>query len=499
MTRDGKATGSAAPTRGDAVPPTRVRTRHVALTGFMGAGKTSIGYELAGALDRPFVDADAELERRHGASVPELFAAHGEPWFRNEESRLVTELLDAPDLTVLALGGGAVGRAETREALARRACTLLVHVGVDEAWRRVAGTSRPLAQDEAQFRALYSERQPAYRETADAIVESLEDALLALGGIVVERGALAQLVEIVPGSAPVALVADEAVLALHTPGLGDRLVSTHAVPSGEAAKTLEVCARLWDDLRLDRGGVVVALGGGTTTDVAGFVAACYLRGVAWVPVPSTLVGQVDAAIGGKTAVDLERGKNLVGAFHLPERVVVDPSLLTTLPEAQRREGMAEVVKTGLLAGQELWRLDDDATVRACAAYKSSVCLADPTEQGRRAVLNLGHTFAHGIEAAGGYAGPSHGQAVALGLRAALRLSMAHLGLDPGVLAAVEEALPAEPARVDADAAWRAMAHDKKARGGRLRLVLLRAFGEPVYGVELPDADVRAALEAVVAG
>ena len=160
--------------------------------------------------------------------------------------------------------------------------------------------------------------------------------------------------------------------------------------------------------------------------------------------------------------------------------------------------MAEVVKTGLLLGRDLWRLPDTEMVRAAAAFKSAVCLADPQEAGRRAILNLGHTFAHGLEAAAGYRRLSHGEALALGLRAALRLSVRHLGLDPAVLADVEETLPVERASVDAETAWAAMAHDKKARGGRLRLVLLRAPGEPVYGVELPDEDVRAELAQLVA-
>jgi 3-dehydroquinate synthase len=214
--------------------------------------------------------------------------------------------------------------------------------------------------------------------------------------------------------------------------------------------------------------------------------------------PSTIVGQVDAAIGGKTGIDLERGKNLVGSFHLPAAVVIDADLLTTLPARERQAGMSEVVKTGLLAGRELWKLPDEEMVRACAAFKTAVCIADPHEVGRRAILNLGHTFAHGLEAAGAYRGVSHGDAVALGLRAALRLSVRHAGLDPSVLAEVEEALPAVPVAVDLTAAWSALAHDKKARGGRLRLVLLRAPGEALYGVELPDDDVRAELAALIA-
>ena len=174
-------------------------------------------------------------------------------------------------------------------------------------------------------------------------------------------------------------------------------------------------------MRLERGGTLVAIGGGTTTDVAGYVAAAYLRGIPWIAVPTTLVGQVDAAIGGKTGIDLPHGKNLVGAFHWPERTVVDHELLATLPAAERRNGMAEVVKTGLLAGAELWELPEPELVRRCAAFKAAVCLRDPRDEGDRAMLNLGHTFAHALEAASEYALP-HGEAVALGLTAALRLS-----------------------------------------------------------------------------
>ena len=472
--------------------------RHIALIGFMGAGKTSIGFELARLVERPFVDVDAELERRHGLTVPEMFEQRGEPWFRNAESEQTRELLDRHEPSVLALGGGAVKLPNSRQALAERAVTVLLDIEADEAWRRVSSTGRPLARDEGEFRRLYDERQPLYREAADAVATDLDGVLLALGGIVAERGAFARLDKLVPGEGPVALIADERVLELHRPTLGARLLSTHTVPAGEKAKTLAVCERLWDELRIDRGGTLVALGGGAATDISGFVAATYLRGVAWVPVPSTIVGQVDAAIGGKTGIDLAHGKNLVGSFHQPAAVVIDPELLATLPARERNDGMAEVVKTGLLAGRELWRLDDDQMVRACAAFKTAVCIADPHESGRRAILNLGHTFAHGLETAGGHRGIRHGEAVALGLRAALRLSVRHLGLDSGVLAEVEAALPAQPAAVDLDAAWAAMAHDKKARDGRLRLVLLQAPGEAVYGIELPDQEIRAELAELIA-
>jgi 3-dehydroquinate synthetase len=263
----------------------------------------------------------------------------------------------------------------------------------------------------------------------------------------------------------------------------------HEVPQGEAAKTVGVAERLWSELRLDRAGTIVALGGGSTTDLAGFVAATYLRGVDWVAVPTTLVGQVDAAIGGKTAIDLPHGKNLVGAFHWPVRAAVDPATLETLPEEERQEGMAEVVKTGLLAGESLWELPVTALVGRCAAFKAAVCLRDPHEQGERAILNLGHTFAHALEAAAGYEGLTHGRAVALGLLAALRLS----GRATDV---VEEVLAPERARVDPERAWVALQRDKKTRGGELRLVLLGDDG-PVVETR-PEAEVRAALNELIA-
>jgi 3-dehydroquinate synthetase len=271
--------------------------------------------------------------------------------------------------------------------------------------------------------------------------------------------------------------------------LGPRLRETHELPPGEEAKTLAAVDRLWQDLRLDRSGTIVALGGGCTTDAAGFAASAYLRGLAWVPVPTSLVAQVDAAIGGKTAIDLPQGKNLVGAFHWPARTVVDPALLETLPEAQRREGMSEVVKTGLLAGDPFWELADDELVRRCAAFKAAICLRDPHDRGERAVLNLGHTFAHALEAAAGYEGVTHGRAVALGLLAALRLS----GRDIGQ---VEEILRPTPVRVDRERAWAVMQRDKKAVAGELRLVLLGDDG-PRWNVPVPAADVRRELDRLI--
>jgi 3-dehydroquinate synthetase/shikimate kinase len=460
--------------------------RHIALIGFMGAGKTTVGREVARLTERPFVDVDEEIVARHGP-IPDLFEA-GEPGFRRFEERVAADALAAREPRVVALGGGALGSAATRRLLRETAFTVLLSVEVEEAWRRVRASDRPLAQSEDAFRRLYEARQPVYRETADAAAADVDGVLLAALRVDVRRRAAADLAQRFGGERAVALVADEHVLALHAPDVDERFF-VHPVPRGERAKTLTVVEDLWRALRIGRDALLVALGGGSTTDVAGFVAATYLRGVSWVAVPTTLVGQVDAAIGGKTGIDLPEGKNLVGAFHLPVGVVVDADLLATLPKGERRNGLAEIVKTGLLAGRPLWDLPEEAMVRACAAFKCAVVLSDPFEQGRRAVLNLGHTFAHALETASDYT-VSHGDAVALGLLAALRLS----GEPTDVVA---ELLRPEPVRVDRERAWAALGRDKKAAGGRTRLVLLRGPGEPEHGVELPDGDVRAALNELI--
>jgi shikimate kinase/3-dehydroquinate synthase len=458
--------------------------RHVVLAGFMGAGKTRIGREVATRLARPFVDLDAVIAERAGTSISEIFDRDGEAAFRALEEEAAAEALSRPEPAVISLGGGALGSARTRELVAAQ-FVVLIEIDVETAWARASRSRRPLARSETDFRALFAERLPLYHEVADATALDATAVVLAAGGVHYESGALDRLGECVPGQGPVALVADATVMRLYGEraqrALADRLTSIHELPLGEAAKSLAVVSRLWDELRLDRGGTLVALGGGCTTDVGGFAAACYLRGVPWVAVPTTLVGQVDAAIGGKTGIDIPGGKNLVGAFHWPARVVIDPSLLATLPERERRQGAAELVKTRLLAGVEL-----DA--RGAAAFKTALCLEDPHDRGRRRLLNLGHTFAHALEAAAGFDLP-HGEAVALGLVAALRLSGRPTG-------PVERELEPAVVSVDPERAWQALLRDKKRSDGAINLVLLGDDGP--FLAPRPAAEVREALEALIA-
>jgi len=446
--------------------------RHLALIGFMGAGKTTLGSRVAELIGRQFFDLDQEIEKSVRRSIPDLFRREGETGFRVLEAEETLRTLKRERPAVVALGGGAIETPAIREALREHALTVLVEVEVDAAWDRVARSARPLASDPEQFRQLYERRRGLYGEAADASARDLDDVVLAALGVRIDAGARAE------GDV---LLADPTALELHPLELPEM----HAVRE----KSIEEAQRLWTELGIPRDGTIVGYGGGTTTDLAGFVAATYMRGVQWIAAPTTLVGQVDAGIGGKTAVDLREGKNLAGAFHYPEEVVIDPELIATLPAEERRAGMAEVVKTGLLAGVDVWDLPEAEMIRACAAYKSGVCLGDPYEGGRRAILNLGHTFAHALEAASLYT-VRHGDAVALGLLAALRLS----GLPTDV---VETVLDPRPVAVDRRRAWEALQRDKKVRDGRIRLVLLDAPGKPVWGVERPETEVRAALDELI--
>lgn len=452
----------------------------------MGAGKTTIGAEVARRLGREFRDIDRAIEQREGA-IAEIFAERGEAAFRELEARFVADECDRRTPAVIAVGGGAV---ETRDFLQDHD-VLVVHLDVDveTAWSRVAGSRRPLAQDEAEFRRRYELRAPLYERVAEVRARGVDDVVLAAAGVRVEAGSMQLLDELVPGDGPVALVTEPRVAGIYGVdaqlALGKRLAEVHELPTGERAKTVPEVEKLWRALRIPRTGAIAALGGGALTDAAGFVAATYTRGCPWVPMPTTLVGQVDAAIGGKTAIDLPEGKNLVGAFHWPERTIIDPALLETLPPDERLNGMAEVVKTGLLAAEPLWELPDGELVRRCAAYKAGVCVQDPHDHGIRRTLNLGHTFAHALEAAAGYE-LAHGRAVALGLRAALKLS----GRDT---TPVDEVLAPERVRVDPEVAWQALLRDKK---GHLRVILLGDEG--AYETDLPERDVRRALDELIA-
>ena len=496
--------------------------RPVALVGAMGCGKTSVGRVLSRLVDRGFVDLDHSIEASTGLSVAAIFHAEGEEGFRERESLELARVLRDPAAGVVSLGGGAILRPGNRDLLARFAQTIWLDADVEVAWRRVAASrvERPLALDEATYRELFRIRRPIYASVADAVVDSNrsadETAAACAQGVVVRSGVIDR-IESSVGDRRAVLVADRAV--------GDRVGGTFArrieIEGGESAKTPASLEGLWRSLAeadLERRDVVVAVGGGCVTDAAGFAAGTFRRGISWIACPTTLVGQVDAAIGGKTAINVA-AKNDVGAFHLPEAVLADPDFLLTIASADWAQGMAETIKTALIAGGPLYDLvrawppgsrgsaeSRQDLVRRTAAVKVGIVAADPTERGVRAHLNLGHTIGHGIEAAAGYghgpAGLAHGQAVAVGLSAALWLSTRAAGLDEGVLHEVEallvaEGLPIRAPGLPPEAVLRAMRGDKKRERGRSRFVLLGAPGRCERRVDLADDLVEAAVRRAV--
>jgi len=499
--------------------------------GFMGAGKTTAAREAATVLGAEAVDTDAELERRLGTTVDECFADRGEASFREEEERVAGELLERADGGVVALGGGSLGSQRVRAALQSHTAVWL-DVDLDTAWDRVGGSSRPLARDLDAFRALHAERQPAYAAAADAILppgggSMIRRALPALRALAQAPGGT-RMAWGSAGSGDYPVYVGEGLLAARfappVTGRGFCVTDTTVarlypdafeacpclveIPPGEEHKELETAQGVLRTLAaggMTRADHVLAIGGGVVGDLAGFCAATYQRGVPVVQVPTTLVAQVDAAYGGKTGVDLPEGKNYVGAYHQPAVVVADPGVLRTLPPEELAAGHAEVIKTALIAGGELWErvragagIDPDV-VLACARTKLRVVAADERDEGPRQVLNLGHTVAHAIETATGYRRYLHGQAVALGLLAALRLSGAAELHDEvrGLLAA--RGLPTTLEGVSAEAVVEATKRDKKRRGeDGVPFVLAQQPGQVRTGCAVGDDELLAAVAELIA-
>ncbi len=488
----------------------------------MGAGKSSAARAVAAELGVVPVDSDHELERELGEPIESWFDRNGEAAFREAEEQMVLRLLEQPDLRVLALGGGSLGSDRVREAL-RRHVVVYLDVDTESAWRR-AGGSRPLARDRSQFAQLHGERRPLYEELADAWLPAAERgtvrAALPALGVMARAPVRPKLLwgSSASGEYPVFFGHGLVESGFFHPSERRRFVVTdanvehahrvegdwrHAIAPGEASKTpaqLEALLRALAVAGVTRADVLAAVGGGVVGDLGGFAAAVYQRGIEWVGVPTTLVAQVDSAFGGKTGVDLPEGKNYMGVYHQPSAVIVDPDTLATLPPAELSAGYAEVVKTALIAGGRLWARVrrggeiDDETILGCIQTKLAVVSEDERDAGRRQVLNLGHTIAHAIEAATGYSRYRHGEAVALGLLGALRLSER-----PQLREEVERLLDARglPTRLDGvtpEAIAPFLERDKKRTGERVPFVLVDQPGLVTTGNELDPASVQAALE-----
>jgi 3-dehydroquinate synthetase/shikimate kinase len=486
--------------------------------GFMGAGKSRAAREAAAALDVAADDADALIEAKLGEPIEAYFDREGEAAFRAVEEDLCSRLLETADGGAIALGGGALQSARVRAALQRHTVVLL-DVDLETAWRRANGSGRPLARDRAAFEALFHDRAPVYSAAADAVLPCAGERVVAraIGALLaIPEGHRLLWATAASGDYPVwvgplagapwpegrrVIVSDETVAGLHgarVPG-ADGLIE---IAPGEEHKTVETAQQIWRALfarGITRADHVVALGGGVVGDVAGFCAATYQRGIAVVHVPTTLVAQVDSAYGGKTGVDLPEAKNYVGAYHQPTAVLTDPALLDTLPEAERAAGYAEVLKTALIAGGALWELVaagkavDAAMIAACVRTKLRVVAADERDSGARQVLNLGHTVGHAIETATGYARYRHGEAVGLGLLAALRLSGQDALRELVRELLIEAGLPTYLEGTDAEAVAAATARDKKRTGEAVPFVLVQAPGRVTPGHAIGTPDLLAAV------
>ena len=495
----------------------------------MGAGKTTAA-DAARAAGLEAVDADDMLEEELGMPIITFFGKRGEEEFRALEASEVERLLRDADGGVVALGGGAVYSDKVRKALDRHIVVWL-RVSAEEAWRRVEGSGRPLAKDRKRFEELHREREPIYARLADAVLPSADEELVSralpalLGLRELPHGTRMAWGISASGEYPAYVgpglldadwwplpsrrfrVADRTVAGLYGDAV-DPVAGQVTVEPGERAKTLAEAEGVLRELAqqgMTRDDHLVALGGGVVGDLGGFCAATYQRGVEVVQVPTTLVAQVDSAYGGKTGVDLPEAKNYVGAYHLPSAVVADTSTLATLPEEEQAAGFAEVVKTALIAGGDLWKrvreigaLDQEnlrEIVFECARTKLDVVAADERDSGRRAVLNLGHTVGHAIEAATGYERYRHGEAVALGLLAALRLSDAGELREEVAALLSSHGLPTSlDESVDVDAVIEATGRDKKRTADGVGFVLLAKPGEPRTGQPVEPEALRAAVE-----
>jgi 3-dehydroquinate synthase len=540
------------------------------LIGLSGSGKSTIARLLADRLGRPLFDIDTLIEKEYGEGIPLLLANKGEEYLRDCESRMLIQTIQAVGEnagTIIATGDGIVLRPENRQQMAEHGIRVYLTVEPKEALRRLeaqqanafaqgrASEVHPLLADPeplVALRSLLSTRSPWYEEaeitcttdgkSLEAIVHELIATLIGMGeladkepvtqyvsagngyDVVIGWGSLGQLphhldqLQLPPR---IFLITDSNLERLYAPSLLRNLTNAgyeprlYTVPAGETSKSLESLSAIYDWLleqHAERREAIVALGGGMISDLVGLVAATYLRGVPLIQVPTSLVAQVDAAIGGKTAINHPRGKNLIGAFYYPQLVLVDPATLLTLPNRERTEGWASVVKYGIILDAELFALleANAALLRdfrpppvdllcqiilRSIVVKVSVINKDEYEQHLSAILNYGHTVAHALENVAGYGRWLHGEAVSLGMVIAAALA-SQAGLFPvdemerqnALLQALGLPISSD-GMISGEAILAAMSLDKKVVEKRIHWILPQRIGQATIS-PLPDVLVR---------
>jgi len=514
--------------------------KQVVITGFLGTGKSSVGRCLANKYGVRVLDVDAEVERRSGCTVAAIFEHDGERRFRELESDVFRTACTS-SIDVVVTGGGTLLSEENRACLAERHAIYCLRADLCHVQQRLCGAGdRPLLEGdvERRIRVLHEARRATYeqwdqveagtRTVPDVARDIANRAGLSRAGVMeigstrrsevhVEAGIIGSVAAralALSGTTGALIVTDSTVDKLGiTESLADHLravgLDAHqaTVPEGEASKSLQSLETLYGHcLRhgFDRSMTVIGLGGGMITDLAAFLAATYMRGVRLILVPSTLLAQVDAAIGGKAGVDVGGAKNMAGSFYPADQVLIDPTLLKTLPLNRIAEGAAEVVKIGLVRSASLFESIEKLErvsefrertdlVREAVMLKLDIVNQDPREHGIRAVLNFGHTVGHGVEAALNFEMP-HGYAVAIGMVAEARMA-AGLGLcDASVPNRLESILmrfdlPVTMPEVARDTVWQYMAHDKKRTTEHMRFALPTGIGRAkVVTITPPDAE-----------
>lgn len=558
-----------------------MKTQHIVLVGLPGVGKSTMGKALATATNRPLVDTDLRIKAQTGKTINEIFAQQGEETFRNLETHAISKALESATASVIPLGGGAVLRERNRQMLQGHR-VIYLQASPKTVAARIANnvSARPLFKGSdpvVKLQELLNAREYLYKQVATDVLntdgmtfkqstDALERLVFAdpvarnkisqimqaatisrqrealrrvdVDGprpyqVLIGQGASAQLshtlVELgYSKSAQIAIVHPR-LLSTAAYALATQLVQRGwnadalAVPDGESAKNVETLAGLWHGLGqmgMGRDGVIIGLGGGATTDLAGFAAATWLRGVGLVQMPTTVLATVDAAVGGKTGIDTVHGKNLVGAFYPPQAVLADIAYFDSLPTSVARQGLAEVIKCGFIKDLRILELvaDNDAEqllkgevltqlIERSVKVKADVVSQDLYEGGLREILNYGHTYAHALEKLSDFS-LSHGQAVSIGCVFAAEvarrrgmLSDAEVALHRLLLS--KAGLPiSRPDNLEV-LGWHklreVMSSDKKVRGGKLRMVLLNGLGNPVVVDDLDQSHLRAAHEALAPG
>lgn len=513
---------------------------HIYLTGFMGCGKSTVGTLLAAALKRRFLDMDAVLVKRLQMPIADYFAKHGEAAFRDAESALLAELAGASERLVISTGGGVVEREGNRKLMKRSGRRVFLKATLEECASRLAGKDRqkrPMwSGDRGRVEALFFRRLPLYTEaeltqntdgkSPEALVASLRRSLfpddnfsVRMEGVECPVACSFDALDLVCSGLQgrkLAILTDRRVAKMHLPRylktLPDALVIE--LPGGEGIKTLRTAEKVYRQLlehHFNRDDLLMAVGGGTVTDLGAYIASTYKRGMPFVLASTTLLGCVDAAVGGKAAVNLGDAKNIIGTFTIPELVVLDAGSFATLPPAQISEGLFEAYKTGLIETPKLAALIEDnidallagdlpllkEVAAQSARTKAKVVSGDFRESGRRAILNYGHTYGHAIEGYYKYK-VSHGMSVGAGMIVATILSKRR-GMLPAdesrrmidtTLKIARGKLPALPPLEDS---LEIMSHDKKIREGRLVFILLEKTGKAIIVNDLRKPELKAAL------